>query len=73
MCRRAMNRTRSRNYDAEVPAVQVADLNDGILSEVQKAEPRLADEAVKGDEVPDGGLTAWLQVAGSFFLYWNSW
>lgn len=68
-----MNRTRSRNYDAEVPAVQVADLNDGILSEVQKAEPRLADEAVKGDEVPDGGLTAWLQVAGSFFLYWNSW
>jgi hypothetical protein len=22
---------------------------------------------------PDGGLTAWLQVLGSFFLFFNSW
>ncbi|KAL5335189.1 hypothetical protein BJX70DRAFT_375748 [Aspergillus crustosus] len=22
---------------------------------------------------PDGGLTAWLQVAGAFFLFFNSW
>ncbi|KAF2767565.1 MFS general substrate transporter, partial [Teratosphaeria nubilosa] len=23
--------------------------------------------------VPNGGLTAWLQVLGSFFLFWNTW
>ncbi|KAK6212445.1 hypothetical protein LQW54_005219 [Pestalotiopsis sp. IQ-011] len=68
-----MERTRSRNHDADAPSVHVADLNDGILSEVQKAEPRLVDETVKGSEPPDGGLTAWLQVVGSFFLFWNSW
>lgn len=22
---------------------------------------------------PDGGLTAWLQVVGAFFLFFNSW
>ena len=25
------------------------------------------------DTIPDGGLTAWLQVLGSFFLFFNSW
>ena len=25
------------------------------------------------DPVPNGGLTAWLQVLGSFFLFFNSW
>ena len=24
-------------------------------------------------EVPDGGLVAWLQVAGAFSLFFNSW
>jgi len=24
-------------------------------------------------EIPNGGLTAWLQVAGAFFLFFNSW
>ncbi|KAK9492656.1 major facilitator superfamily domain-containing protein [Lipomyces doorenjongii] len=25
------------------------------------------------DDVPDGGFMAWLQVSGSFFMYFNSW
>lgn len=25
------------------------------------------------EEIPDGGLLAWTQVAGSFFLFFNSW
>lgn len=29
------------------------------------------DEVI--DEIPDGGLIAWLQVAGSFALFFNSW
>ncbi len=24
-------------------------------------------------EIPDGGLVAWLQVVGAFFLFLNSW
>jgi hypothetical protein len=24
-------------------------------------------------DVPDGGLEAWLQVLGAFFLWWNTW
>ncbi len=25
------------------------------------------------NSIPDGGMMAWLQVLGSFFLFWNSW
>jgi hypothetical protein len=25
------------------------------------------------DEIPDGGIKAWLQVLGSFILFMNSW
>lgn len=27
----------------------------------------------QNDEIPDGGLIAWCQVLGSFFLFFNSW
>lgn len=33
-----------------------------------------AEEKGPADELPpDGGLQAWLQVLGSFFLFFNSW
>lgn len=60
-------------HDEAPTAVQVADLNDGILSEVQRNESHVAGAIVKDDEPPDGGLQAWLQVFGSFCLYWNTW
>lgn len=31
-----------------------------------------ADTNVKND-IPDGGTLAWMQVAGGFFLFFNSW
>lgn len=39
---------------------------------------RASDNAVKeapspADTIPNGGLIAWLQVVGSFFLFFNSW
>ncbi|KEZ45064.1 Uncharacterized protein SAPIO_CDS2487 [Scedosporium apiospermum] len=44
------------------------------------AEPRPSDDVeitpipeVFSDEIPDGGLVAWLQVAGAFALFFNSW
>ncbi|KAH6659097.1 major facilitator superfamily domain-containing protein [Truncatella angustata] len=63
----------NRDHNTITPAVQVADINDGIIAEVQKSEAQLATESVKGDEPPDGGVTAWLQVLGSFCLFWNHW
>jgi hypothetical protein len=26
-----------------------------------------------GPDIPNGGFEAWMQVAGSFFLFFNSW
>ena len=35
--------------------------------------PKEASASSPPDPVPNGGLTAWLQVLGSFFLFFNSW
>lgn len=32
-----------------------------------------AEGSRKEDEILNGGLTAWLQVKGSFFLFFNTW
>lgn len=53
--------------------VQIADLNDGIVSQVQEPAGLVADECDEKSAAPDGGLIAWLQVLGSFCLYWNHW
>lgn len=31
------------------------------------------DETSLADTIPNGGLIAWLQLVGSFFLVFNSW
>ncbi|KAI1849994.1 hypothetical protein JX265_003367 [Neoarthrinium moseri] len=63
-----------RSHDEAPAAVKVVDLNDGILSEVQKTESHVGADVTKDDDtLPDGGLHAWLQVLGSFCLYWNTW
>lgn len=66
----------SNNIDGETPApapVKVIDLHDGILSQAQKTKPEVAGAIVSENEPPDGGLHAWLQVVGSFCLFWNTW
>lgn len=37
---------------------------------LEKPEPALPTPA---NDPPDGGLKAWLQVVGSFFLFFNTW
>lgn len=44
-----------------------ASSRDSTPERLQEEQPDLADA------IPDGGLTAWLQVVGSFFLFFNSW
>ncbi|EMC93054.1 hypothetical protein BAUCODRAFT_272483 [Baudoinia panamericana UAMH 10762] len=43
--------------------------NGSALERVASAKPSVNN--IKS--VPNGGLVAWLQVLGSFFIYWNSW
>lgn len=57
----------------------VADLNEGEreavgegdfeLEQVKSKQPSVRDAA----SIPNGGLWAWLQVLGAFFLFFNSW
>ncbi|KAI0006260.1 putative MFS monocarboxylate transporter [Xylariaceae sp. FL0662B] len=46
------------------------------VESVDEKDPKVIDyisTIVQSDEVPDGGLVAWLQVLGSFALYFNTW
>ena len=43
---------------------------------VTKSDEKLVSQTVKSsfsDDVPNGGTKAWLQVLGSFFLFFNTW
>lgn len=56
-------------------------MEDDRVGVVQQAESGTALEPVKSirsdardvASIPDGGVAAWLQVLGSFFLMFNSW
>jgi hypothetical protein len=43
----------------------------GSVNDIEAPAP--APPTPAGNAVPNGGLTAWLQVVGSFFLMMNSW
>lgn len=50
--------------------------NETVASQayvVPPVEGMAAVPATVYDDPQDGGLVAWLQVAGSFFLFFNSW
>ena len=47
----------------------------GLAAEVQshKKDAHAVSTTPAPEPPPNGGLTAWLQVAGSFFLFFNTW
>lgn len=50
------------------------DLNSPRESEIAIMDDLFPDpEPPKKPRKPNGGLRAWLQVAGAFFLYLNTW
>jgi hypothetical protein len=53
--------------DAEIKDV---DASSGPSS---SPEPTPAPAPPAQSPIPNGGLTAWLQVLGAFFLFFNSW
>ncbi|KAF2097887.1 MFS general substrate transporter [Rhizodiscina lignyota] len=63
-----------KDCDPEVQDVRVEGINDNdndleAATKVASHVPSVRDLTT----IPDGGTMAWLQVVGSFFLFWNSW
>ncbi|CAI6340511.1 unnamed protein product [Periconia digitata] len=60
---------------ADVDGVELASVNGNHPQQMEaasKATPPTND-ANNASSIPDGGLVAWLQVLGSFFLFFNTW
>ena len=53
----------------QVDGEQREGTNVGEQLEPSKSRPSINNAAA----IPDGGLTAWLQVLGAFFLFFNTW
>ncbi|KAE8351715.1 major facilitator superfamily domain-containing protein [Aspergillus coremiiformis] len=54
--------------------------NSGNVSDAQERgetrntmETQKAKSSANDDSIPNGGLTAWLQVLGTFFIFFNTW
>lgn len=53
---------------------QVDSEQQGITNVGEKLEPSKSRPSINNAAaIPDGGLTAWLQVLGAFFLFFNTW
>ncbi len=63
--------------DGPTYADQVPTIQKGSAASTAYVAPSIegtvAIPATGYDDPPNGGLVAWLQVAGSFFLFFNSW
>jgi hypothetical protein len=55
----------SNNYPTEMLAMAPA-------SDAEEASPK-PPPSKQSNEIPNGGLKAWLQVLGSFLLFLNTW
>lgn len=49
------------------------DVNSNMGSPVHGKSQEKTAAAPSAANLPNGGLTAWLQVVGAFFLFFNSW
>lgn len=59
------------------PIARIASATNEVRTQDEKKpaneDSQGSDVSVKDDECPEGGLIAWLQVLGSFALYFNTW
>jgi hypothetical protein len=65
----------NKSNDIPVQLSTVNDQDDRIAPKPEAGNDVTAREAAAkaAGAIPDGGLIAWLQVLGSFFLWWNTW
>lgn len=57
---------------SEINALQTNGLESPSKKEIKEVGIKTENELTPPPP-PDGGLVAWLQVAGAFFLFFNSW
>ncbi|KAI9892315.1 MAG: hypothetical protein M1814_001514 [Vezdaea aestivalis] len=62
------------SLDSDIPLEKETGRNSHVCSASKglRALPSIPPPAVS-DSIPDGGTRAWLQVVGSFFLFFSSW
>lgn len=48
-------------------------VNLSMQKELEVDQQEQSNPLPSTDEIPNGGLVAWLQVGGAFFLLFNSW
>ncbi|KAJ8098865.1 major facilitator superfamily domain-containing protein [Lipomyces tetrasporus] len=65
----------AQNTVVGAPESQIPSSNKekGEPSEHERDPEEASQKQNPFDDVPDGGFVAWLQVSGSFFMYFNSW
>lgn len=64
---------KSSSSDAEKEAAHfsVVELTTDSVQSCSVSDLEQAEQTV--DDIPNGGLVAWLQVLGAFFLWFNTW
>jgi len=50
---------------------EALDIQDGSITKTPLAEEEASN--ITSTDIPNGGLTAWLQVAGAFCIYLTTW
>lgn len=55
------------------PMAGNASVETMVEPEADTLPPKVENQEQQPEPPPNGGLLAWLQVAGSFFLFFNCW
>jgi hypothetical protein len=59
------------DVEKEVTHFSAVELTPESIQSCSISDLEQADQSV--DDIPNGGLVAWLQVLGAFFLWFNTW
>jgi hypothetical protein len=59
------------DVEKEVTHFSTVELTSESIQSCSISDIEQADQTV--DDIPNGGLVAWLQVLGAFFLWFNTW
>lgn len=70
---RHMSALSEKDAEAGISTPQVSSASTTDVEAELELDQPLAPEHAHHDGIPNGGLQAWLQVVGSFFLFMNSW
>ena len=59
------------SIEKEVTLFSTVELTSNSIQSCSSSDLEQANQTT--DDIPNGGLIAWLQVLGAFFLWFNTW